>query len=327
MEKEMFEDFDLSGFWNDTEFALKEYVSESPADELVSEIEEELGYKLPKSYIWLMKQHNGGIPVNTCFPTNKPTSWAQDHVAVKGIMGIGRDKDRSICGFFGSQFWIDEWEYPPIGVAVCDCPSGGHDMIFLDYSECGADGEPKIVHVDQDCDFEITFLAENFESFICGLVNEQVYDNSEKEKQECLEMIKNAPFSELLAELCKGADQPPETERWIRGISHEIIQNKGHYSLHADEQSYLIYDIQFWLYTKTYPETTKADYLKEYEKMIALAGKGNFSSGGYGPSFVKEWLTERIKQGEIISRNGYLAMTEAAKARLLEKRKEFEDKS
>ena len=31
-------------------------------------MEEELGYKLPAAYIWLMKQHNGGIPVNTCYP-------------------------------------------------------------------------------------------------------------------------------------------------------------------------------------------------------------------------------------------------------------------
>lgn len=32
---------------------------------------------------------------------------------------------------------IDEWEYPAIGVAICDCPSAGHDMVFLDYRDCG----------------------------------------------------------------------------------------------------------------------------------------------------------------------------------------------
>ena len=78
-----------------------------------------------------MKQHNVGIPVNTYFPTNKPTSWAGDHVAITGIFGIGREKSYSLCGEFGSQFMIEEWEYPAIGVAICDCPSAGHDMIFF----------------------------------------------------------------------------------------------------------------------------------------------------------------------------------------------------
>ncbi|WP_242974159.1 MULTISPECIES: hypothetical protein [Clostridium] len=42
-----------------------------------------------------------------------------------------------MCGEFGSRFWIEEWEYPDIGFAIANCPSTGHDMIFLDYRECG----------------------------------------------------------------------------------------------------------------------------------------------------------------------------------------------
>ena len=61
-----FEGFDLTNFWDDNWYALKEYISEPPSDELIASVEEELGYKLPAAYIWLMKQHNGGIPVNTC---------------------------------------------------------------------------------------------------------------------------------------------------------------------------------------------------------------------------------------------------------------------
>ena len=145
-----FEGFDFTSFWGDNEYALKEYVSDPPSDELIASVEEELGCKLPASYIWLMKRHNGGMPVNTCCPTDESTSWAEDHVAITGILGIGRERAYSLCGELGSQFMIDEWEYPAIGVAICDCPSAGHDMIFLDYRACGPQGEPTVVHVDQE---------------------------------------------------------------------------------------------------------------------------------------------------------------------------------
>ena len=174
-----FEGFDLTNFWDDNWYALKEYVSDPPSDELIARVEEELGYKLPAAYIWLMKQHNGGIPVNTCYPCDEPTCWAEDHVAITGIFGIGREKSCSLCGELGSQFMIDEWEYPAIGVAICDCPSAGHDMIFLDYRVCGPQGEPAVVHVDQENDYKITHLADSFEEFVRGLEHESLYDPDE----------------------------------------------------------------------------------------------------------------------------------------------------
>jgi hypothetical protein len=90
--KKYFNEFDLGSFWKDSEYARKQYVEEKPSEEPVNEIETELGYKLPGSYIELMKSQNGGIPVNTCFPTKERTSWAEDHVAISGILGIGRTK-------------------------------------------------------------------------------------------------------------------------------------------------------------------------------------------------------------------------------------------
>ena len=173
----MFDNFDFSDFWDDDEYAKKNYVDAPPSDELIAEIEEELGYKLPQSYIWLMKQHNGGIPFKTAYPMKEPTGWADDHVCITGIMGIGRNKIYSICGALGSQFMIDEWGYPDIGVAICDCPSAGHDMIFLDYRKCVTQGEPAVVHIDQECDYEITHVADSFEEFICGLVDEEQFED------------------------------------------------------------------------------------------------------------------------------------------------------
>lgn len=169
--KQIFEGFDFTNFWNDCQYAWKEYIGNPATEELIASVEQELGYKLPASYTWLMKHHNGGIPTNTYSPVGGDCA-----IEISGIFGIDRNKQYSICGKLGSQFMIDEWEYPSIGVAICDCPSGGHDMVFLDYRECGPLGEPKVVHIDQEADFKITPLAENFEDFIRGLENAEEYE-------------------------------------------------------------------------------------------------------------------------------------------------------
>ena len=44
--RQYFKDFDFTGFWDDNDYALKEYVSENPSDELILEMEKELGYKV-----------------------------------------------------------------------------------------------------------------------------------------------------------------------------------------------------------------------------------------------------------------------------------------
>jgi hypothetical protein len=172
----IFGDFDITDFWNNSDYAKKEYVGEPLTDELVASIEQGLGYKLPGAYIELMKSQNGGMPRLTCHRTQEPTSWAEDHIAITGIYGINRSKRHSLGGYFGSQFWIDQWEYPPIGVYFCDCPSAGHHMLCLDYRHCGPDGEPQVVHVDQEFDFKITFVAATFEQFIRGLEGEEAFE-------------------------------------------------------------------------------------------------------------------------------------------------------
>lgn len=172
-----FEGYDFTDFWKDSDYALKEYVEEELSDELIKSIEHELGYKLPDSYIYLMKLHNGGIPRKNCHRTDIPTSWAKDHIAITGIMGIGRNKVYSLCGQLGSQFMINEWKYPNIGVVICDCPSAGHNLIMLDYRKCGNTGEPEVVHVDQEYDYKITFLAKDFETFISALGKKTEFDN------------------------------------------------------------------------------------------------------------------------------------------------------
>ncbi|APZ97853.1 hypothetical protein BWQ93_04625 [Sphingopyxis sp. QXT-31] len=172
----IFHDFDLAAFWEDSDWADEEYVEPFPTPEIIRSVEDELGYKLPLAYIELMQSQNGGCPLNTCHRTSTPTSWAEDHVAISGFKGIGRTKIWSLCGELGSRQSNDEWGYPDIGIYFGDCPSAGHDMLCLDYRECGPSGEPQVVHVDQECDYRITHVADNFEAFVLGLEPEDTFD-------------------------------------------------------------------------------------------------------------------------------------------------------
>ena len=167
--REPFEGFDLSGFWDDEKYAVDEYAGADATEKMFSEAEKTLGYKLPESYRRLMRGHNGGMPKKGLFVLPGAGFDEPDEVNITGIMGVDPNKTNSLCGSFGSRFMIDEWGYPDIGIAICDCPSTGHKMVFLDYRDCGRDGEPAVVHINQKKDYEITYLAGDLEGFIRGL--------------------------------------------------------------------------------------------------------------------------------------------------------------
>ena len=176
--RKIFADFDVEQFWEPSEYALTEYVGESLTDEIVANVEGELGYKLPASYVALMGFQNGGIPRRTNHRVEERTTWSSDHIAVTGIYSIGSEKSCSLCGEVGSQFWVEEWGYPDIGVYFADCPSAGHDMLCLDYQACGPIGEPQVVHIDQEWDYKIVVVAETFEAFIRGLEDDAAFGDA-----------------------------------------------------------------------------------------------------------------------------------------------------
>jgi len=173
-----FSDFDLSDFWKDSDYAREHYIGAPFTNLDIKTIEKKLGYKLPSSYLAFMRYQNGGIPKRTNHRTKERTSWAENHIAITGIYSIGRHNRYSLCGAFNSHFWTEKWGYPPIGIYFADCPSAGHDMLCLDYQKCGSRGEPRIVHIDQEWDYKITFVAENFESFIRGLEDDETFAES-----------------------------------------------------------------------------------------------------------------------------------------------------
>jgi hypothetical protein len=160
----------FADLWAPDELDGSEYQEATPSDEEIRTIESELGYRLPGAYIDLARGHNGGRLRRDAHPSPSPTTWADDHVALTGIFAIGRTAPSSLCGSNGQRLWLEEWGYPRLGVYFADTPSAGHDMFALDYRACGSDGEPSVVHVDQEVGYAVTQLAPNFQEFIAGLV-------------------------------------------------------------------------------------------------------------------------------------------------------------
>jgi hypothetical protein len=162
-------------FWVKSSHSKETYECERLTDDSVAKIEKLLGYKLPVSYINLMKTKNGGTPKKCNFPLSKGKKKGSDSfVVVEGLYGISKSKNCSLGGTEGSKFWIREWKYPKIGVYFADTDSGGHDMLCLDYSKNGPQGEPQVAHVLQDIPkYHVRIIAETFEDFIRGLVSDK----------------------------------------------------------------------------------------------------------------------------------------------------------
>ena len=170
--QQYFPEIDLSEFWDDDELALTEYVDDAPDDLLIASIETELGYKLPDSYIALMKEHNGGVPYATCFalPAEEDAD-EQEYIEITGFLSIGRKKMNSLCGAAGNKLFKEAWHYPDYGVYICDCPSAGFDLILLDYRYCGPEGEPSVTYVNME-DNSVIPLAPDFPTFLQNLTEE-----------------------------------------------------------------------------------------------------------------------------------------------------------
>jgi SMI1-KNR4 cell-wall len=311
-------DIDFTEFWEKGEYSTQNYIEEPLSRELLASIEKEIGYKLPESYVELMSIQNGGVVTKTCFPTEEASSWSADHIAITGIFGIGRSKTYSLCGKLGSKFMIEEWGYPEIGICICDCPSAGHDMVMLDYTKCGRSGEPEVVHVDQECDFNKTFLAKDFESFIRGLVSPEVYDTTAEDLKQANQAIQSGSFSSIMREFFR-AESDSGFERILRNLLSSLTEKKGYFALHGDDISHLVYDVQFYLFSRNRGVCNEREYLEAYPSMIAFSD-GAISTKGYAPGFVEDWLAQRISSKQIDKRpSGRLEFSGECTKELLEK--------
>lgn len=171
-----FADVDLSDFWADSRYARKAFIDAPYTASEVARVEQALGYRLPAAYLALMLSQNGGVPRCTAHRTSEPSGWAEDYLALTGLFSIGSTANYSLLGVRGSRFWIEHWQYPPIGIYFANTPSAGHDMLCLDYRHCGPAGEPQVVHVNQESNYHIQTVATDFETFIRGLALEPLLE-------------------------------------------------------------------------------------------------------------------------------------------------------
>jgi hypothetical protein len=49
-------------------------------------------------------------------------------------------------------------------------------MLCLDYRACGPKGEPRVVHIDQELEYKVTHVADNFESFLRDLESDEAFE-------------------------------------------------------------------------------------------------------------------------------------------------------
>lgn len=132
--------------------------TEGLSEQSLNKVENQLGVKLPEAYIELLKIQNGGYIEHNAFLTDFPTSWADDHINVEELRGIGSDS----C-ILDSTYLIEEWDLPK-GIVII--AGDGHAWIALDYREINEN--PAVILVDEDV-AGIRELAPNFKSFIDGL--------------------------------------------------------------------------------------------------------------------------------------------------------------
>lgn len=291
MKLNCFKESFVKSFWQEDDYAFENHVDAFPDDAIVCSIEEELGYSLPLSYVELMRVQNGGYPVNTHFVLPDSPETEQHHLCLDSFFGIGRIKPYSLCGEMGQKLIFDEWGYPNDGVYIGRFLGGYHNLLLLDHSSCGKDGEPVVVMVDGENEYKKTFLAVNFEAFVKALMNESVFDRSEEELAIALGAIRDGSFAKILQTYFK-LSPALDFEKIMRNLLEQLSLEKGSFNLHEDELSYKVYDLLFYLTSKAKSGVSRAEYLELFPELLVMAD-ADIHTGGYAPGFIEDWWYSR----------------------------------
>lgn len=132
-------------------------------EESVLRAERALEVRLPRAYLSALEERNGGILARQRYQGDGVAAEPREPaIVVQALLGIGGRWGIDVM----SRFLVEQWEYPP-GIVICMLPSGGRDTVMLDYSKCGAQGEPSVIYVGDDRIPRL--IAADFRSFLDGL--------------------------------------------------------------------------------------------------------------------------------------------------------------
>ncbi len=164
----------LNEIWEDNIDRLDEAVT----DEMIKKLEDKYNLKLPKSYINLMKEHNGGRIKKYCYDSNNLPSYSNpkyEFYEIDNIFGISQEqKDIGIVEY-ETDVLIDFFKVNEIEtdmdlekIIVFGKNDSGHEYYIFDYRQLNENEEPKIAFCDDE-DGKMIILSETFEDFITKL--------------------------------------------------------------------------------------------------------------------------------------------------------------
>jgi predicted DNA-binding WGR domain protein len=116
----------------------------------IKEAEDELGFKIPESYLKLLRIKNGD---ETWRPIGTHLLEMTGFSSLEGLVENTYD-----------ALWANDAPYPDIGIFFADTESG-HEKLVLNYKDIVVEGEPSVWHLDEESENGF-MIAKTFDEFI-----------------------------------------------------------------------------------------------------------------------------------------------------------------
>ncbi|MEJ9331090.1 SMI1/KNR4 family protein [Bacillus licheniformis] len=226
------------------------YTLKKVTEKDILKAEKKLGVILPKEYKELILQQNGGYINYNAFPTDRPTSWAKDHIEFDYLLGLGKKE-----GILESQYLIKEWGLPDNLILI---HGDGHTWVALDYRDTKEN--PPVHYFDSELQ-ENFRLADSFGEFLSKLYTDDSVDIDDIENLQGVN-----PEDYKLSYIT--TDHPD-------AISKEEAENILNKNIDIELHRITLYPIQSfedlkWLLTKIKESSAKANRSTAMELASAL---------------------------------------------------------